>query len=122
MAIVVAGGTGFLGSALVQALVADGRDVVVLTRDGRTGLRSSPQLQQWTPDGTAVYFSSEKNNAGQLAIDQVNVATKVRTRLAAIQGKSMVTPKMSENAEKMSPTSWNPPPKPPDGPAWPKRS
>jgi Tol biopolymer transport system component len=50
---------------------------------------------QWTADGAAVYFSSEKNNAGQLAVDQVDVATGARTRLAAIPGKSMVLPKLS---------------------------
>src|SRR5205823_1409718 len=33
MKIVIAGGTGFLGHALAQALAADRHDVVVLTRD-----------------------------------------------------------------------------------------
>ena len=32
-AILVTGGTGFVGSALVHVLAADGRDVIVLTRD-----------------------------------------------------------------------------------------
>jgi Tol biopolymer transport system component len=74
-----------------------GQDPVRLTND--TDRDGSPQ---WTPDGTAVYFSSEKNNAGQLAIDQVNVTTKVRTRLAAIEGKSMVTPKMSPTGDRIA--------------------
>jgi Tol biopolymer transport system component len=52
---------------------------------------------QWTPDGKAVYFSSEKGNAGQLAVDQIVLATGTRTRLAAIPGKSMVLPKLSPN-------------------------
>ena len=77
-----------------------GQDPVRLTDD--TDRDGSPQ---WTPDGTAIYFSSEKNNAGQLAIDQVNVATKVRTRLAAIQGKSMVTPKMSPTGDRIAYTT-----------------
>lgn len=69
MAIVVAGGTGFLGSALVQALAADGREVVVLTRGGHTGppLPSGsvqpPRLVQWTPDGTAGAWASIVNGA-----------------------------------------------------------
>ncbi|MDB5960302.1 MAG: hypothetical protein JWP59_1596 [Massilia sp.] len=67
-----------------------------LDRDG------SPQ---WTADGAAVYFSSEKGNAGQLAIDQVNVASGARTRLAAIAGKSMVTPKMSPTGDRIAYTT-----------------
>ena len=34
MKVVIAGGTGFLGQPLARALAADGREVVVLTRDG----------------------------------------------------------------------------------------
>jgi Tol biopolymer transport system component len=60
---------------------------------------------QWTPDGAAVYFSSEKGNAGQLAIDQIDVASGVRTRLAAIAGKSMVTPKMSPTGDRIAYTT-----------------
>lgn len=60
---------------------------------------------QWTPDGAAVYFSSEKGNAGQLAIDQINLASGVRTRLAAIAGKSMVTPKMSPTGDRIAYTT-----------------
>ncbi len=60
---------------------------------------------QWTPDGSAVYFSSEKGNAGQLAIDQINLASGVRTRLAAIPGKSMVTPKMSPSGDRIAYTT-----------------
>jgi Tol biopolymer transport system component len=41
-----------------------GQAPVRLTND--TDRDGSPQ---WTPDGSAVYFSSEKNNAGQLAVD-----------------------------------------------------
>ncbi len=57
---------------------------------------------QWTPDGSAVYFASEKGNAGQLAVDQITLATKVRTRLASIAGKSMVTPKMSPGGDRIA--------------------
>jgi Tol biopolymer transport system component len=60
---------------------------------------------QWTPDGRAVYFSSEKNNGGQLAIDQVDLASGVRTRLAAIAGKSLVLPKMSPNGDRIAYTT-----------------
>lgn len=44
----MAGGTGFLGSALVSQLIADGHDVTVLTRRPR-----GPRDVEWNPDGTA---------------------------------------------------------------------
>ena len=60
---------------------------------------------QWTADGTAVYFSSEKGNAGALAVDRIDVATKTRTRLAAIPGKSMVMPKLSPSGDRIAYTT-----------------
>jgi Tol biopolymer transport system component len=77
-----------------------GEAPVRLTND--TDRDGSPQ---WTADGTAVYFSSEKGNAGQLAVDQVTIASKARTRLAAIVGKSMVTPKMSPSGDRIAYTT-----------------
>ena len=77
-----------------------GQAPVRLTND--TDRDGSPQ---WTADGSAVYFSSEKNNAGQLAVDQVTVATKARVRLAQITGKSMVTPKMSPTGDRIAYTT-----------------
>ena len=74
-----------------------GEAPVRLTND--TDRDGSPQ---WTPDGSAVYFSSERGNAGQLAIDQITLATMTRTRLAAIPGRSMVTPKMSPTGERIA--------------------
>ena len=60
---------------------------------------------QWTADGTAVYFSSEKGNDGQLAVDQINVTTRARTRLASIVGKSMVTPRLSPSGDRIAYTT-----------------
>lgn len=60
---------------------------------------------QWTADGRAVYFSSERGNAGQLAVDQVDVATGTRTRLAAIPGRSMALPKLSPNGDRIAYTT-----------------
>ena len=52
MRIIIAGGSGFLGTALSRAVAAEGHDVAILTR------RSSPRQQvqrishvSWTPDG-----------------------------------------------------------------------
>src|SRR5205085_4970183 len=60
---------------------------------------------QWTADGSAVYFSSEKGNAGALAVDRIDIATGKRTRLAAIAGKSMVTPKLSPSGDRIAYTT-----------------
>ncbi|NEX63043.1 amidohydrolase family protein [Noviherbaspirillum galbum] len=74
-----------------------GKDPVRLTND--TDRDGNPQ---WTPDGKAIYFSTEKGNAGALAIDQIDIATRQRTRLASITGKSMVTPKMSPTGDRIA--------------------
>lgn len=60
---------------------------------------------QWTPDGAAVYFSTERGNAGALAVDRIEVASKARTRLAAIAAKSMVAPKMSPGGDRIAYTT-----------------
>jgi len=60
---------------------------------------------QWTADGGAIYFSSERGNAGQLAVDQVDLASGTRTRLAAIPGRSMVTPRLSPDGARIAYTT-----------------
>ena len=50
MHVVLAGGSGFLGSALGKALVAEGHTVTNLTR---TATPTRPNEITWTPDGTA---------------------------------------------------------------------
>lgn len=59
MRIVIAGGTGFLGSALVAALRHDGHDAVVLTRRRDTGAGGVT----WTPDGGAGPWASALEGA-----------------------------------------------------------
>lgn len=51
MKIIIAGGTGSLGSALVQQLTAENHDIVILTRRG--SLSPAPRITyvKWTPDG-----------------------------------------------------------------------
>src|SRR2546423_12921466 len=65
MRIVIAGGSGFLGRPLAASLVADGHEVVVLTR-GHAAARGSgyPRPVRWTPDGTAGAWRSEIDGAG----------------------------------------------------------
>lgn len=52
MKIVVAGGSGFLGRALVGALAADGHEIVVLSRSAGTSGGAAHAAVAWTPDGS----------------------------------------------------------------------
>jgi uncharacterized protein len=61
MRVVVAGGTGLLGTPLVRRLRTDGHDVTVLTRrTGAPGDGTAP----WQPDGTAGPWAAVLNGAG----------------------------------------------------------
>jgi uncharacterized protein (TIGR01777 family) len=54
MKILIAGGSGFLGSALTAQLIDTGHDVVVLTRrDAAARTRPHLTVATWTPDGHA---------------------------------------------------------------------
>jgi uncharacterized protein len=61
MRIVIAGGTGFLGTPLAAALASDGADVVVLTRGSRSASAASVRTVVWQPGG--------QNAESQSAID-----------------------------------------------------
>lgn len=52
MRIVIAGGTGFLGGAVTEALLPAGHQVTVLTRRPSTGGGGVAE-RRWSPDGTA---------------------------------------------------------------------
>jgi uncharacterized protein (TIGR01777 family) len=60
MKIVVAGGSGFLGTPLRRDLVNDGHTVVNLTRDVAP---TAPGDVTWTPDGTAGAWATALNGA-----------------------------------------------------------
>jgi uncharacterized protein (TIGR01777 family) len=54
MKIILAGGSGFLGSSLTSLLTASGNDVVVLTRNPNSAkARPHVTFVAWTPDGEA---------------------------------------------------------------------
>ena len=55
MSIIIAGGSGFLGSALARALAGDGHDLIILTRQSSAVSPPQPRTTfvSWTPDGTA---------------------------------------------------------------------
>ena len=64
MKIVIAGGTGFLGSPLARALADDSHDVAILTR-GTPAAGPTPRVRlvQWTPNGQAGRWPAEIDGA-----------------------------------------------------------
>lgn len=65
MKIVIAGGTGFLGSALTAALDRAGHECVVLTRSAGTDSPGHARAVVWKPDGTAAgAWAREIDGAG----------------------------------------------------------
>jgi uncharacterized protein len=62
MKIVVAGGTGFLGGALVRALSA-GNDVVILSRRPSASAEARASVVTWTPDGNSGPWTAALNGA-----------------------------------------------------------
>jgi uncharacterized protein (TIGR01777 family) len=68
MKVVIAGGTGFLGRPLAEALLQDGHDVAILTRN-RQSEQPRPgtaraRFVTWTPDGDAGTWQAEVDGAG----------------------------------------------------------
>ena len=57
---------------------------------------------RWTADGRFIYWSTDKNNAGNLAVDKIDVVTLQRTRVAAIQGVSMIQPTLSPTGDRFA--------------------
>jgi Tol biopolymer transport system component len=57
---------------------------------------------RWTADGRFIYWSTDKNNAGNLAVDKIDVVTHRRTRVAAIQGVSMIQPTLSPTEDRFA--------------------
>lgn len=65
MSIVIAGGSGFLGSELAHALGRDGHDVAILTRQTLANAASQPRVSfvSWSPDGTSGSWARVVNGA-----------------------------------------------------------
>jgi uncharacterized protein (TIGR01777 family) len=65
MRIVIAGGSGFLGTALSRALRQDGHDVSILTRSTKSTSPAEPRVSavHWTPDGTVGSWAATINGA-----------------------------------------------------------
>jgi uncharacterized protein (TIGR01777 family) len=62
MKIVIAGGTGFLGRPLVEALVRDGHELVVLSRS-QTMRAAGARTARWNPNGETGSWASEIDGA-----------------------------------------------------------
>ena len=52
MRVVIAGGSGFLGTALTGKLVADKHQVVILSRDPKTEDTDLVRYRHWDPNET----------------------------------------------------------------------
>src|SRR5688500_13632992 len=64
MNIVIAGGSGFLGTALIQALVAERHDVTILTRQNPPpAARPHVSSVSWTPNGSSGGWATSVNGA-----------------------------------------------------------
>jgi uncharacterized protein (TIGR01777 family) len=63
MKMIIAGGSGLLGTALTAAL-SDQHEVVVLTRRSGAGRASRVRYVQWTPDGGTGAWASALDGAG----------------------------------------------------------
>ncbi|HEY4103321.1 MAG TPA: TIGR01777 family oxidoreductase [Polyangiaceae bacterium] len=82
--VLVAGGSGFIGSALVAKLRARGDDVTVLTR-GASELKDGVRFEQWRPsDETEARFSSDYdavvNLTGERAVG-VRYGARMKSRI-----------------------------------------
>ena len=67
MRVVIAGGSGFLGRALTERLLAQGHEVVLLSR-GAESFSERPNLRvvRWTPDGRSGAWAGELDGATAL--------------------------------------------------------
>jgi len=63
MKVVIAGGTGFLGRALVDHLAAHGHEVISLSRSGPAPGPSGSRRVDWQPDGTPGPWAREVESA-----------------------------------------------------------
>lgn len=64
MRIVIAGGTGFLGTPLTAALLADGHDVIVLSRHAHARAVPGARVTTWDPERAAAGWTTAVDGAG----------------------------------------------------------
>jgi hypothetical protein len=102
--IVISGGTGFIGSALVRAMLARGDEVTVLTRDptrARGALPGGVRLERWEPTGsvepTLSGYGAVVHLAGERA---VGTRWTSETKQEILQSRVRSTERLVELVEK----------------------
>jgi uncharacterized protein len=93
MKVVIAGGTGFLGRPLAEALAADGREVVILTRGPAANPTRKPRLVPWNPTGDIGPWASELTGADAV----VNLAGEsiAARRWSAVQKRRILDTRLA---------------------------
>jgi uncharacterized protein (TIGR01777 family) len=106
MRIVIAGGSGFLGSALAAHLAAGNHQVVILTRQPRSTDPSRPRTahERWAPDGHSGSWANALDNADavvnlageSIAAKRWSTAQKQRIRDSRLLATRSLTAAMRE--------------------------
>jgi uncharacterized protein (TIGR01777 family) len=92
MRVTVTGGTGFVGTRLVECLLAEGHDVHVLGRSPRTGVASGVRLSLWNalegepPEESLEGAEAVVHLAGEPLAQSWTPETKRRIRLSRVEG------------------------------------
>jgi uncharacterized protein len=107
MNIVIAGGSGFLGTALTQALVADRHDVTILTRQNPPpAARPHVSSVSWMPNGSSGPWATSVNGADavinlageSIAAKRWSDAQKQKLRDSRLQATRSLTTAIREAA------------------------
>ena len=108
MRIVIAGGSGFLGTALTRALVAEGHDVSVLTRRSAPSPSTQPRVDYvvWNPNGRSGPWATALDGAAavvnlageSIAAKRWSVAQKQRLRESRLMATRSITTAIREAA------------------------
>jgi len=108
MKIVIAGGSGFLGSALTRALTHDGHDVTVLTRLSPASLPAQPRVTyvSWNPNGQSGAWAGPIDGAGavvnlsgeSIAAKRWSAAQKQKLRDSRLMATRSITTAVREAA------------------------
>ena len=101
MKIVIAGGSGFLGSALTRALTHAGHDVTVLTRQSRAAAPDQPRVTyaSWNPNGESGPWAVAVNDAAavvnlsgeSIAAKRWSAAQKQKLRASRLMATRSIT-------------------------------